>query len=184
MEQRSVLAEAKANAAIKAGTDAAIKAGTDEVAKSKLSDEELKRAKKNAASKKVQERKKAAIKTIADRVEQLNIKDAELAEALAYLTGTGRRMGGSSNFGPSILTVLFGEGGPKVGQTITGRDVYIKTEEANGMGKGMGDMAAFIKRWVQQDIYVSYSPATRAYKVEGVGAEPAGWTGPKKKVKA
>ena len=127
------------------------------------------KAKKNAASKKMIERKKAAIKTLADLATRLGT-DEEKAAA-AYLTGAAR-VAGVRTAGPavSILTTLFKD---TAGTVISEGEVFKLTK------MGRSEMRAQIKKLVQNDNYVTFDPVAETYTFNGKD-KPANWTGPNK----
>ena len=127
------------------------------------------KAKKNAASKKMIEKKKAAIKVLSDLA--LRLGDAAEKTAAAYLTGEGR-VAGVRTAGPavSILTTLFAD---TPGTAISEGEVFKMTK------MGRSEMRAQIKKLVQNDNYIVFDAVAETYTFVGK-EKPANWTGPNK----
>jgi len=127
------------------------------------------KAKKNAASKKMIEKKKAAIKVLSDLAHRLG--DAAEKTAAAYLSGEGR-VAGVRTAGPavSILTTLFAD---TPGTVITEGEVFRITK------MGRSEMRAQIKKLVQNDNYITFDAVAETYTFNGKD-KPANWTGPNK----
>lgn len=127
------------------------------------------KAKKNAASKKMIEKKKAAIAVLTGLAARLG-DDAEKAAA-RYLSGEGR-VAGVRTAAPavSILTTIFKD---TIGTVVSEGDVFKATK------MGRSEMRAQIKKLVQNDNYIVFDAVAETYTFVGK-EKPANWTGPNK----
>lgn len=125
--------------------------------------EAVKRAKKNEASKKMIERKKAAIAKLVDLAKRLGTPEEKAAAA--YLSGEGRVKGEkSASATKDWVKEIFGDA-----KTIS-EDLVFK---ATHMGRN--EMRALCKKLSTKEIFINFDAEKGIYSV----TDEAGYTGPK-----
>ena len=133
--------------------------------------EDIAKAKKNAASKKMIAKKKAAIKVLVDLAKRLGTPEEKVAAA--YLSGEGR-VAGPRAPAQDFIAILFKS---TVGSTIDEDAVF----KASKMGRL--EMRALIKKEVNRGNWITFDAEKEIYTYAAKGDKaPAGWNGPMPKV--
>ena len=131
-----------------------------------LDSDAVRKAKKNEASKKMIERKKAAINTLVDLAKRLG-NDEEKAAA-AYLSGEGRAKG--ERVAAKDLTAFFFKNGAK---TVTETEIFQNTK------LGRNEMRAICKKLSTKGTFINFDAEKGIYSL----VDEATYTGPKVSVK-
>ena len=148
-------------------TKVATPATSDAKASATQSEEDIAKAKKNAASKKMIAKKKAAIKVLADLANRLGTPEEKVAAA--YLSGEGR-VAGVRTPAQDFIAILF-KGA--VGTSIGEGDVFKATK------MGRLEMRALIKKEVNRGNWITFDAEKEVYTYAAKGDKaPAGWNGP------
>lgn len=125
--------------------------------------EDIKKAKKNEASKKMIERKKKAIATLVDLAKRLG-SDEDKAAA-AYLSGEGRVKGEKTAAVKDWVKELF----PNGAKTVSETDIFKNTH------MGRNEMRALCKKLSAKAVFINFDAEKGIYSV----TDEAGYTGPK-----
>lgn len=131
-----------------------------------LSPEDLKKAKKNEASKKMIERKKKAIATLVDLAKRLGTPEEKAAAA--YLSGEGRVKGAKTVATKDWVKEIFGDA-----KSISEDQVFKTTH------MGRNEMRALCKKLSTKAIFINFDAEKGIYSI----TDEAGYTGPKVVVK-
>ena len=116
------------------------------------------KSEKKAKAKERKAAKKDALQHVLDYVKGLKDVPANISDDIKTLTVVARS--GSTAFGPSKLTILFGSDTPKAGSKITALEVFQKA------GMGYPEMKKYMKKWAEKGITVELDAATQSYIVK------------------
>lgn len=132
-------------------------------AKAPVAEEGKKKHSNSEYQKKQRELTRKHGKTVLEFIKTLKDVPADVKEAAEWLgrdAGTRAPSMGGGQFGKPVFYKLFGDA-PKVGDKVTGLDVYNKTE------KGYSEMRQLIKKWKEkQGIVVELDEKTKTYTIK------------------
>lgn len=150
------------NAAVNPNAAVASKPADVNQTTSAQSPEDLKKAKKNEASKKMIERKKKAIATLVDLAKRLGTPEEKAAAA--YLSGEGRVKGAKTVATKDWLKEIFGDA-----KSVSEDQVFKTTH------MGRNEMRALCKKLSTKAVFINFDAEKGIYSI----TDEAGYTGPK-----